>query len=43
MLVDKITMNAWYLPSVPTTLLTFKDVCKGYQDLFIQMARQNVA
>lgn len=30
-------MNPWYLPSIPTTMLTFHDMCTSYRDLFKEM------
>jgi hypothetical protein len=36
-LSNNAIMNPWYLPTIPTTILTFADVCSAYQDLFTQM------
>lgn len=36
-LKDTKIMNPWYLPTVPTTILTFNDICKSHADLFQQM------
>ena len=36
-LSNVVLMNPWYLPTIPTTILTFADVCSAYQDLFSQM------
>ena len=30
-------MNPWYLPSIPTALLSFSDVCQSLRDLFKEM------
>lgn len=35
-------MNPWYFPTVPTTLLSFGDVCQSYKELFLQMDSKNI-
>lgn len=36
-------MNPWYLPSIPTTLLGYSDMCEAYKDLFIQMNKKGAS
>ena len=35
-------MNPWYLPTIPTTLLSFNDICKAYDNLFQQMEKKGL-
>lgn len=39
---DPKALNPWYLPTIPTTLLSFNDVCHSYADLFSQMKVKGV-
>jgi len=40
--ISNAQMNPWYMPSVPTTILSFGDICRAYQDLFGQMTKKTI-
>eukprot|EP00349_Pseudokeronopsis_sp_Brazil_P001302 CAMPEP_0202958092 /NCGR_PEP_ID=MMETSP1396-20130829/2438_1 /ASSEMBLY_ACC=CAM_ASM_000872 /TAXON_ID= /ORGANISM="Pseudokeronopsis sp., Strain Brazil" /LENGTH=282 /DNA_ID=CAMNT_0049675941 /DNA_START=316 /DNA_END=1164 /DNA_ORIENTATION=- len=41
-LKNSAVMNPWYLPTVPTTILSFGDLCQAYQELFLQMESRSL-